>query len=169
MKSPSGGDDLHLMIMPTPLVPGSRDEKTAAAAGKTASKAERNRANADSWSLHTKRMVVLGPALFLLAALVAVVWGLAYGGGAKALIVSDPGPVVMWGVPIARLALNLSASVTIGALVLAAWAASRKQPEFERAMTIASRTPGQASRRASISPSSMRKPRILTWKSLRPR
>ncbi len=138
MRSPPVGDDLHLMIMPTPLVSGSTDEAAAARAGKPASKAERNRASADSWSLHTKRMIVLGPAFFLLAALVAVIWGLAYGGGATPLIVSDPGPVVMWGVPIARLALNLSASVTIGALVLAAWAASRKQPEFERAMTIAS-------------------------------
>ena len=38
-----------------------------------------------------------------------------------------------------------------------------------RASTTASRTSGCSASRASISPSSMRKPRILTWKSLRPR
>ncbi|KYF88474.1 hypothetical protein BE20_22850 [Sorangium cellulosum] len=38
-----------------------------------------------------------------------------------------------------------------------------------RATTTTSRTPGARDRHASISPSSTRKPRILTWKSLRPR
>lgn len=91
----------------------------------------------DAWSSRAKRAIVAGPALLLLAALAATVAGLAYGGGATPLVVSDPGPIVMWGVPLARLAMNLSAAVTIGALVLAAWATSRHEPEFERSMTIA--------------------------------
>ena len=36
MRSPPVGDDLHLMIMPTPLVSGSTDEAAAARAGKPA-------------------------------------------------------------------------------------------------------------------------------------
>ncbi|ADP13334.1 hypothetical protein EJP617_D050 (plasmid) [Erwinia sp. Ejp617] len=38
-----------------------------------------------------------------------------------------------------------------------------------RAITAASRTSGCSPRRAAISPGSMRKPRIFTWSSLRPR
>lgn len=89
------------------------------------------------WTETGARRLAIAPAGLLAAALVALVVGLAIGGGATPLAVADPGPVVMWGVPVLRLLFNLAAAVTIGALVFAMWVASRDEPEFERAMTIA--------------------------------
>ena len=62
---------------------------------------------------------------------------LAYGGGASAPALADPGPVVRWGLPIFNLFVNLSAAGMIGALVLACFALSPKEPEFDRAMDVA--------------------------------
>ncbi|MDJ1372696.1 copper transporter [Gulosibacter molinativorax] len=62
---------------------------------------------------------------------------LAYGGGAAPLVVADPGPIVRWGLPASRLAYNLTAAMTLGALAVAIWSCSRKEPEFERAMSLA--------------------------------
>ncbi|GGA67552.1 hypothetical protein GCM10011490_17680 [Pseudoclavibacter endophyticus] len=83
------------------------------------------------------RRVALAPAAFITAALIALVVGLGLGGGATPLAVSDPGPVVMWGLPVLKLLFNVSAAVTIGALAMAMWGVSRDEPEFERTMTIA--------------------------------
>ncbi|MCY1526417.1 hypothetical protein D9M68_614370 [compost metagenome] len=49
------------------------------------------------------------------------------------------------------------------------YATSRAPPAPWLATTTASRTCGSASNCAAISPSSMRKPRIFTWWSMRPR
>ncbi|KAB1662622.1 bifunctional copper resistance protein CopD/cytochrome c oxidase assembly protein [Pseudoclavibacter chungangensis] len=64
--------------------------------------------------------------------------GLGFGGGAAAVALADPGPIVRWGLPVLRLAYNLTAAVTIGALVFASCVVSRTGPEFERVMRIAS-------------------------------
>lgn len=56
------------------------------------------------------------------AGLVTVVAGLALTGGAAASLLADPGAVTRWGLPTARLARDLAASLTIGMLVLAATA-----------------------------------------------
>lgn len=94
-------------------------------------------ARVSPWSEADVRLVALAPAGLLAAAIVVLLIGLAIGGGATALAVADPGPVIMWGLPVLRLLFNLAASVTIGALVCAMWVASRDEPEFERTMTIA--------------------------------
>ncbi|KQQ23020.1 copper transporter [Rathayibacter sp. Leaf299] len=66
-----------------------------------------------------------GPALLLVAAaLVALLAALAFGRGAAAPLLNDPGPVVRYGLPIAKLAVNLGAAAMIGALVLALFALS---------------------------------------------
>lgn len=65
------------------------------------------------------RLLLLWPAFVLLAALVGLVVALGIGGGADPLLVDDPGPGVRWGLPVAQLLLQLSASVCIGALVVA--------------------------------------------------
>ncbi|WP_200930959.1 cytochrome c oxidase assembly protein [Rathayibacter sp. Leaf299] len=68
---------------------------------------------------------IAGPALLLVAAaLVALLAALAFGRGAAAPLLNDPGPVVRYGLPIAKLAVNLGAAAMIGALVLALFALS---------------------------------------------
>lgn len=62
---------------------------------------------------------------------------LAYGGGAAAQLLADPGPVVRWGLPIAKLVVNLGAAGTIGALVLTLFALSPKEREFNTALDFA--------------------------------
>jgi len=112
--------------------------RATGAAGGAKSAAATAVAAALKWSARDRLAVRVGPALLLLAAFVVLLLGLAYGGGAKPLQLADPGPIVMYGVPVARLAFNLTASVTIGALVFALTIVSRDGPEFERAMQIAS-------------------------------
>jgi cytochrome c oxidase assembly factor CtaG/putative copper export protein len=79
-----------------------------------------------------------GPAILLAAAAVALVWGLAYGGGAAPLVLGDPGPVVRWGLPAAKLVVNLSAAGMLGALVLALWALPAGERAFDTALDTAS-------------------------------
>ncbi|WP_211195918.1 bifunctional copper resistance protein CopD/cytochrome c oxidase assembly protein [Agromyces sp. H66] len=80
---------------------------------------------------------VLGPAVLLAVAFVATLAGLAYGGGAAPIPIQDPGPVARWGLPIAKLVVNLGAAGMIGALVLAVWALSPKRREFDVALDVA--------------------------------
>ena len=105
--------------------------------GERRTPAELDRITAAGWSPGVVAAVKWGPAALLLLALVGALIGLAIGGAAEPLGLGDPGPVVRWGLPFARLAYNLTAALTIGALVIAVWAASRDEPEFERAMVLA--------------------------------
>ena len=68
--------------------------------------------------------------------LVAVFIGLAIGGGADPLQFSDPGPVVRYGVPIAKALMNLSMAVAIGSLVFAAFAAKEKSPVLRKLLNL---------------------------------
>ncbi|MDJ0377375.1 cytochrome c oxidase assembly protein [Cryobacterium sp. PH31-L1] len=80
---------------------------------------------------------VLGPAVLLLVAVLSTLVALAYGGGASAQLLADPGPVVRWGLPIAKLVVNIAAAGTIGALVLTLFALSPKEREFGTALDFA--------------------------------
>ena len=80
---------------------------------------------------------VLGPAALLLVAVLSTLVALAYGGGADAQLLADPGPVVRWGLPIAKLVVNVSAAGTIGALVLTLFSLSPKEREFNTALDFA--------------------------------
>ena len=80
---------------------------------------------------------VLGPAVLTIVALLATFGALAFGGGADAQLIQDPGPITRYGVPIAKLLTNLSAAGMIGALVLAVWALSPKRREFDLALDVA--------------------------------
>jgi cytochrome c oxidase assembly factor CtaG len=80
---------------------------------------------------------VLGPAVLLAVALLATFAGLAYGGGAAPLPIQDPGPVARYGLPVAKLFVNLGAAGMIGALVLTVWALTPKQREFDVALDVA--------------------------------
>ncbi len=70
-------------------------------------------------------------------ALIALLIGLVVGGGAEAPLVADPGAVVRYGLPIAKVAFNLSAAVTLGALLLALFALRPASVEFHRALDVA--------------------------------
>lgn len=78
-----------------------------------------------------------GPALLLLVAVVTLLAGLAFGGGADAQLLGDPGAVVRYGLPIAQLLVNLSAAGTIGALLIACWALAPEHREYGAALDVA--------------------------------
>ncbi len=80
---------------------------------------------------------VIGPVLLLLAALLSLLAALQFGGGAAAPLLADPGAIVRYGLPIAKLMVNIGAAATIGPLVLACFALSRDRPEFDRALDFA--------------------------------
>jgi len=86
----------------------------------------------------TRVMRFVGPAILVAAALVALVLGLLYGGGAAPLLVGDAGPVVRWGLPIVTLGVNLSAAGMIGSLVLALFALRAGERPFDTALDVAS-------------------------------
>ena len=86
---------------------------------------------------------VAGPAvLLLLAALGALLAGLAFGGGAEAELLLDPGTVVRYGLPVAHVIVNLGASGAIGALVLACFAFDSSKPEYNRSLDVAAGAAG---------------------------
>ena len=80
---------------------------------------------------------VSGPAVLLLVAFVALLAALSYGGGANPGIAFDPGAVVRYGVPIAKLVVDLSIALSLGSLALAIFALSSHEKEFTRALDIA--------------------------------
>lgn len=80
---------------------------------------------------------MVGPAALLTASFLALVVSLAFGGGADAPLLLDPGEVVRWGLPAAKMVVNIGVGVTIGALVLACFALSTREPEYGRAIDVA--------------------------------
>ncbi|WP_200918497.1 cytochrome c oxidase assembly protein [Leifsonia sp. Leaf264] len=85
---------------------------------------------------------VLGPAVLVAAALVSLIAALAYGGGAAPQALEDPGAVVRWGLPAAKLFVNLGAAGMIGALILVCWALSPDEDEFDGALDVAAASAG---------------------------
>jgi putative copper resistance protein D len=81
---------------------------------------------------------VAGPVILAVAALVALVAALAYGGGAAPLALADAGPVIRWGLPVATLAVNLSAAVMVGSLVTALFTLKQGERAFDMALDAAS-------------------------------
>jgi len=73
----------------------------------------------------------------VVVALLAVLSALAFGGGADAPLLADPGAVVRWGLPIAKLLVNLSAAGMVGCLVFVCFALAPDKPEFDRALDFA--------------------------------
>ena len=80
---------------------------------------------------------IAGPTLLGVVALLALLAALRFGGGANAALILDPGPLVRFGLPAAKLLVNLGAAGTIGALVLVCFALDRQKPEFAGALNIA--------------------------------
>jgi cytochrome c oxidase assembly factor CtaG/putative copper export protein len=89
-------------------------------------------------SASARALRVAGPVILVVAALVVLVWALAYGGGAAALAIADPGPIARWGLPTVKLFVNLSAAGMVGALVIALFALRAGEREFDLALDTAS-------------------------------
>ncbi len=79
-----------------------------------------------------------GIAILVVAAVIATVIALAFGGGAKPPLLQDPGPFVLWGTPIARLVMNIAGAAMLGSLVLALFALRAGERPFDAALNIAS-------------------------------
>ncbi|SBS72656.1 cytochrome c oxidase assembly protein [uncultured Microbacterium sp.] len=88
--------------------------------------------------MNSRALRYAGPAILAGSALVALVAGLTFGGGAAPLLLADPGPVVRWGLPIATLVVNLSAAGVVGSLVLALFALRSGDRPFDTALDVAS-------------------------------
>ncbi|MGN6409680.1 MAG: cytochrome c oxidase assembly protein, partial [Curtobacterium sp.] len=85
---------------------------------------------------------IAGPAVLLLVGFVSLLVALVIGGGANAALIADPGAVVRFGLPIARLVVDLSAAAAIGGLALATVGLSRTAPEWNRAIDVAAGAAG---------------------------
>ncbi len=85
---------------------------------------------------------IAGPAVLLLVGFVSLLVALVIGGGADRALIADPGAVVRFGLPIARLVVDLSAAATIGGLALTVVGLSRSRPEWDRAIDVAAGAAG---------------------------
>ncbi|MDR2321376.1 MAG: bifunctional copper resistance protein CopD/cytochrome c oxidase assembly protein [Microbacterium sp.] len=81
---------------------------------------------------------IAGPVILVGAAMLAVVAGLAFGGGAAPNLLLDPGPVVRWGLPVVKTISNLGAAAMLGSLVLALFSLRSGARSFEIALDTAS-------------------------------
>ena len=88
--------------------------------------------------MNTRALRLAGPVILVAAALVTLLLGLAYGGGAAPLVVADPGPIVRWGLPAVKLLVNLTAAGMVGSLVLALFALRAGDRAFDAALDTAS-------------------------------
>jgi cytochrome c oxidase assembly factor CtaG/putative copper export protein len=79
---------------------------------------------------------IAGPAALVGAAFAAAFVALAVGGGAAPGVLGGD-PIVLWGLPIAKLVTNLGIATTLGALLLALFALSPSADEFGRALDVA--------------------------------
>ena len=77
--------------------------------------------------LKTSNHALQAIAVVLAAGLISVVVGLVIAGGADPLQFSDPGPVVRWGGPFAKLVMNFAMATTVGSLVLSAFAGNLEE------------------------------------------
>ena len=79
-----------------------------------------------------------GLALLVVSAAAALIAALVVGGGAVPPKLLDPGPIVMWGLPAAKLVANLGAAAMLGSLVLALFGLRSGSRPFDIALDTAS-------------------------------
>lgn len=79
-----------------------------------------------------------GLAILVVSGVAGLIAALLIGGGAVPPKLLDPGPVVMWGLPAAKLAANLGAAAMFGSLVLALFGLRAASRPFEVAIDTAS-------------------------------
>jgi cytochrome c oxidase assembly factor CtaG/putative copper export protein len=69
--------------------------------------------------------------------LVALLVGLAVGGGADPLLLVDPGDAVRYGIPMAKALVHVGAALAVGSLMMAAFALSPRDPGFDVSLVVA--------------------------------
>ncbi len=84
-----------------------------------------------------RSLTIATPAILLLAALLSLIAALAFGGGADAPLIIDPGAVVRYGLPVSTLFVYLGGAGALGALVLVVFALDSSRAEFGRALDVA--------------------------------
>lgn len=77
------------------------------------------------------------PGVALLVALISLVVTLNIGGGANPPLLGDPGPGVRFGLPIAKLLVDITAATLIGSLALALWAFAKPDVAYRKAIDVA--------------------------------
>ena len=85
---------------------------------------------------------IAAPAALLLVAFATAIAALQFGGGAAPELIADPGPAVRYGLPIAKLLVNLGGAGTLGALAVAAFAMQSSSKEYAVAMDVAAASAG---------------------------
>jgi putative copper resistance protein D len=80
---------------------------------------------------------LIGFALLTLGLVAAAIVGLNLGGGALASALEDPGPVVRWGLPLIRGAMDLSMATAIGSLGMAVFATADNSWQLRRLQLLA--------------------------------
>lgn len=85
---------------------------------------------------------IVGPAALLLVALISVLLALQVAGGASQQLIADSGAATRYGLPISKLIVNLAAAGTIGALAMAAFAFSKDEESFGRALDVGAAASG---------------------------
>ncbi|CAN5581271.1 cytochrome c oxidase assembly protein [soil metagenome] len=88
--------------------------------------------------VNSRALRAAGPAILVVAALAALIWGLLVGAGAAPFAIGDPGPLVRWGLPTATLFVNLAAAGMVGSLVTALFTLKAGEREFDTALDMAS-------------------------------
>ncbi|MBS1674480.1 MAG: bifunctional copper resistance protein CopD/cytochrome c oxidase assembly protein [Actinobacteria bacterium] len=81
---------------------------------------------------------VAGPAILIVAGVIMLLVGLLIGGGAAPRLTNDPGAFVRWGLPAAKLVVNLSAAVMAGSAVFAIFALQAGKREYNIVLDLAS-------------------------------
>jgi putative copper resistance protein D len=85
----------------------------------------------------TKPKTLLGLLAALTGTALAIWLGMTVSGAAKPLSLGDPGDVVRWASPLSQGATNLFMAVTIGTLVVAAWALPDASARLKKALDLA--------------------------------
>lgn len=80
---------------------------------------------------------VFAPATLLAGGVIALLIGMQVGGAGAERLLQDPGTWVRYGVPLARMLVNLSGGVLVGALLLTVWALTAKKRESRAALDLA--------------------------------
>ena len=92
----------------------------------------------NSTAIPAPSRAIRGSLVLVLAMVVATVLGLLIGNAAAPLQISDPGPVVRWGLPVVRAVTDFATAVAIGSLVLALFASADGSWQLRRLLNLAS-------------------------------
>ena len=88
--------------------------------------------------MNPRTLRAAGPAILVAVAVIVLVWALGFGGGAAELSLDDAGPIARWGLPTAKLFVNLAAAGMVGVLVTALFTLRAGEHEFDVALDVAS-------------------------------